>query len=156
MIEEQGRVIDVRDGYVWVETQRRSSCDKCSANTGCGTSVLSKVLGQRRTRVRALDPLGAKTGDDVVIGIEDAMLLRSSLAAYLVPLLGLMLGAVCGGALASRLGISNEIGSILCALAGLAAAIVWLTYHSRRTAHDRRYQPVVLRRAAHVIYSNQG
>ena len=156
MIEEQGRVIDVRDGYVWVETQRRSSCDKCSANAGCGTSVLSKVLGQRRTRVRALDPLGAKAGDEVVIGIEDAMLLRSSLAAYLVPLLGLLLGAMCGGALASALGISNEAGSILCALAGLAAAIVWLSYHSRRTSHDRRYQPVVLRRAAHVIYSNQG
>ena len=156
MIEEQGRVIDVHDGYVWVETQRRSSCDKCSANAGCGTSVLSRVLGQRRTRVRALDPLGAKAGDDVVIGIEDAMLLRSSLAAYLVPLLGLLLGAVCGGTLASTLGIPNEAGSILCALAGMAAGIVWLAYHSRRTAHDRRYQPVVLRRAAHIIYSNQG
>ncbi len=156
MIEEQGRVIDVQDGYVWVETQRRSSCDKCSVNAGCGTSVLSRVLGQRRTRVRALDPLGTKTGDEVVIGIEDAMLLRSSLAAYLVPLLGLLLGAVGGGTLAPVLGISNETGSILCALAGMAAGIIWLSYHSRRTSHDRRYQPVVLRRAAHVIYSNQG
>jgi sigma-E factor negative regulatory protein RseC len=156
MIEEQGRVIDVHDGYVWVETQRRSSCDKCSANTGCGTSVLSKVLGQRRTRVRALDSLGTKTGDEVVIGIEDAALLRSSLAAYLVPLLGLLLGALCGGTLAARLGISDEAGSILCALAGLAAGIVWLSYYARRTSHDRRYQPVVLRRTAHIIYSNQG
>lgn len=156
MIEEQGRVVDVRDGYVLVETQRRSSCDKCSVNAGCGTSVLSKVLGQKRTRVRALDPLGAKAGDDVVIGIEDAMLLRSSLAAYLVPLVGLLAGALGGGALASVFAISPEAGSILCALAGLAAGIVWLSYHSRRTARDRRYQPVVLRRAAHVIISNQG
>ncbi len=155
MIEEQGRVIDVRDGYVLVETQRQSSCGKCSLNTGCGTSVLSRVLGQRRTRVRALDSLGAKAGDEVVIGIEDTMLLRSSLAAYLVPLLGLLLGALGGSALAPTLGISNEAGSILCAFAGMAAGIVWLSYHSRRTAHDRRYQPVVLRRAAHVIYSNQ-
>ncbi len=156
MIEEQGLVIDVHDGYVWVETQRRSSCDKCSINGGCGTSVLSRVLGQRRTRVRALDPLGAKTGDEVVIGIEDAMLLRSSLAAYLVPMLGLLLGALCGGALATAFGISHEAGSILCALAGLAAGIVWLSRHSRSTSHDRRYQPVVLRRVAHLIYSNQG
>ena len=156
MIEEQGRVVAVYDGYVWVETQRRSSCDKCSVNAGCGTSVLSRILGQRRTRVRALDPIGAKAGDDVVIGIEDAMLLRSSLAAYLTPLLGLLLGAIGGGMLAPTLGIANEAGSILCALAGLAAGIAWLSYYSRRTAHDRRYQPVVLRRARPVIYSNQG
>ena len=156
MIEEQGRVLTVHDGYVWVETQRRSSCDKCSVNAGCGTSVLSRVLGQRRTRVRALDSLGAKAGDEVVVGVEDAMLLRSSLAAYLVPMLGLLLGAMCGRSLAAALTVSAEAGSILCALAGLGAGIIWLSYHSRRTAHDRRYQPVVLRRAVHVIHSTQG
>lgn len=156
MIEEHGRVLTVHDGYVWVETQRRSSCDKCSVNAGCGTSVLSRVLGQRRTRVRALDTLGAKAGEEVVVGVEDAMLLRSSLAAYLVPLLGLLLGAMCGRGLAATFAVSQEGGSILCALAGLAAGIVWLSYHSRRTAHDSRYQPVVLRRDAHVIHSNQG
>lgn len=156
MIEEHGRIITAHDGYAWVETQRRSSCDKCSANAGCGTSVLSRVLGQRRTRVRALDPLGAQAGDEVIIGIEDAMLVRSSLAAYLVPLLGLLLGALSGGALGRRLGLGEETGSILCALAGLAATLVWLRFHSRRTARDRRYQPVVLRRDTHIFYSNQG
>ncbi len=156
MLEEQGRIVEVRDGYVWVETLRRSSCGQCSINAGCGTSVLSRVLGQRRTRVRALDSLGSKTGDEVVIGIEDAMLLRGSLAAYLAPLLGLLLGAVSGARLAAGLAISGEAASILCALAGLAAGLVWLSFYARRTARDRRYQPVVLRRAPHIIFSNQG
>lgn len=154
MIEEHGRVIDAHDGYAWVETQRRSTCNTCSANAGCGTSVLSRVLGQRRTRVRALDPLGAHVGDEVVIGIEDATLLRSSLAAYLVPLLGLLVGAISGTSLAPMLGISAEAGSIFLGFVGIAAGIAWLSYHARQTRHDRRYQPVVLRRTNTYIFSN--
>ena len=116
--------------------------------------MLSRVLGQRRTRVRAIDPLGSHVGEEVVIGIEDATLLRSSLAAYLVPLLGLLAGAMSGTTLAPMLGVSAEIGSIILGLAGIGAGIVWLSYHARHKSHDRRYQPVVLRRTNTVIFSN--
>ena len=46
MIEENGRVVDVEDGYAWIETERRSTCGSCSANKGCGTATLAKVMGQ--------------------------------------------------------------------------------------------------------------
>ncbi len=154
MLEEQGRVVEVQAGFVWVETQRRSTCGACNLNGGCGTSVLSRVMGQRRTRVRALDSLGARVGEEVVIGIEDTMLLRGSLAVYAVPLVGLLAGAMLGAALAPRLGFAAESGSILLGLAGLGAGILWLTYYARRTRLDRRYQPVVLRRTGTLIFSN--
>lgn len=154
MLEEQGRVIEVQAGFVWVETQRRSTCGACNLNGGCGTSVLSRVMGQRRTRVRALDSLGARVGEEVIIGIEDTMLLRGSLAVYAVPLLGLLGGAVSGAALAPHWGWSAEGGSILFGLAGLGIGILWLARHARRTRLDRRYQPVVLRRTGTVIFSH--
>lgn len=154
MLEEQGRVIEVQAGFVWVETQRRSTCGACDLNGGCGTSVLSRVMGQRRTRVRALDSLGARVGEEVIIGIEDTMLLRGSLAVYAVPLLGLLGGAVSGAALAPHWGWSTEGGSILFGLAGLGIGILWLACHARRTRLDRRYQPVVLRRTGTVIFSH--
>lgn len=154
MLEEQGRVIEVQAGFVWVETQRRSTCGACNLNGGCGTSVLSRVMGRRRTRVRALDSLGARVGEEVVIGIEDSMLLRGSLAVYAVPLLGLLGGAVSGAALAPHWQWSAEAGSILFGLAGLGVGVLWLAFHARRTRLDRRYQPVVLRRTGTFIFSH--
>lgn len=154
MLEEQGRVIGVQAGFVWVETQRRSTCGACNLNGGCGTSVLSRVMGQRRTRVRALDSLGARVGDEVVIGIEDTMLLRGSLAVYAVPLLGLLGGAVSGAAFAPHWGWSAEGGSIVFGLTGLGLGILWLACYARRMQLDRRYQPVVLRRAGTIIFSH--
>lgn len=149
MIEESAQVVRIDEDGVWVETQRRSTCSGCAAEKGCGTAVLSKVLGNRRTQIRVLADMPLAVGDQVLIGIGEQALVRGSLAVYAVPLLLLLLGALLG-----RLGGGSglwhnaEAASLLLGLGGLAAGLLWLKRFTRHIQDDRDYQPVVLRRVA--------
>lgn len=147
MIEETGRVAAVEPGFAWVETRRQSSCGSCSARSGCGTSVLSRVLGQRTVRVRALDRIGAAVGDEVILGLDDGALLRGSFAVYMVPLLALIAGALIAETVAPQWGFGDGL-VMLGGVAGLAAGFLWLRLFSRRAGADARYQAVILRHAA--------
>lgn len=141
MIEEQGRVVALESGAVWVETLRKSTCSSCSANAGCGQGLLDRLgVGGRRGYVRALSDLPLRVGDAVVIGVREDLLVRGSLLVYLVPLLGLLVAA----GLAESLALGEPL-VILCAFAGLALAGLGVRWHSARTADDPGLQPVVLR-----------
>jgi sigma-E factor negative regulatory protein RseC len=158
MIEESARVIRLEGEYAWVETQRKSVCGSCSANKGCGTSVLGKVLGQRRSYVRVLNPVEAKLGEEVVVGLGERAFVTGSLAVYAIPLLALLLGAIAGDWLAGLYQWS-DIAAVAGGLGGLAAGFVWLWLFARRVGGDSRYQPVILRRVvsltprAHGVFS---
>lgn len=141
MIEEQGRVVAVEDGAVWVETLRRSTCSGCSANSGCGQGLMEKLgVGQRRGYVRALSDLQLAVGDGVTIGIREDLVLRSALRVYLLPLLGLFAGAM----LAEWLAL-DESFVILAGLSGFFATWWLVRWRSRCHEHDPACQPVVLR-----------
>jgi sigma-E factor negative regulatory protein RseC len=147
MLEETARVVAIEGRDTWVETQRRSSCASCSAQAGCGTSVLAKVLGQRRSRVRVLSDMPLRVGDQVVIGIHEQAMLRGSLAIYAVPIVLLLLGALAGRLGAERLlWGSAEAGSVILGCAGLLAGFMWVKRFTGSIRNDRKYQPVVLRR----------
>lgn len=146
MIEENAQVVAAEGEFVWVETQRQSTCGGCAANKACGTATLAKVLGTRRTRVRALNRNGAQIGDRVVVGIQEAALVRGSLAVYAVPLLALLAGGIVGSLLSARLLLQGEGLSLALGLLGLLGGLWWLKVFSHRIRGDSRYQPVVLRR----------
>jgi len=151
MIEERARVVQVDDSGIWVETQRQSACGQCNANKGCGTAVIAKVVGNKRSRVRVLDSgaAGVRVGDEVLIGIQEQALVRGSLAIYLAPLVSLFLFGLLGEMLGLQLGFENtELLSIVFGVAGLGAGFIWVRFFSRLVTRDPRYQPVLLRRAA--------
>lgn len=148
MIEETARVVAAEGEFVWVETQRQSTCGGCAARQGCGTATLAKVLGRRRTRVRALNRDAARVGDRVVVGIDEQALVRGSLAVYAVPLLGLLAGGVLGALVQTRLQLAGEALTLVAGVAGLIAGLLWVKGFTRRIRGDSRYQPVVLRRLA--------
>ena len=141
MIEEQGRVVAVEAGAVWVETLRRSTCSSCSANAGCGQGLMEKLgVGRQRGLVRALCDLQLQVGDAVVIGVREELLVRGSLLVYLLPLLCLFAAAV----LAQQWGLAEPL-VILAGFAGLAMGWLLVRWRSRLTAHEPALQPVVVR-----------
>ena len=146
MIEETAHVVAADGEFVWVETRRQSTCGSCAAKQGCGTSALAKVLGNRLARVRAINHGVAQVGDQVVIGIDEQALVRGSLAIYLVPLAGLLLGAVVGALMSTRLLVTGEGLTIGLGIAGLLLGLAWVRGFTRRIHNDSRYQPVVIRR----------
>ncbi len=149
MIEEHAQVIALENNDVWVETQRRSACGQCAANKGCGTATLARVLGNKRSQVRTLNPQATSVavGDEVVIGINEQALVRGSLAVYTVPLLMLFVFGFLGQLLSTQLLMTNQdILPIVLGLSGLLLGFVWVRRFTRRIADDARYQPVLLRR----------
>ncbi len=147
MIEETAVVSAVEGGYAWVETQRKPACAACNLNKGCGTSVLAKVLGAKRSRLRVLNRHALKPGDVVVIGIEETALVRGSLALYAFPLLVMFLGAGLGFAIFQGMDAEYSDGwQILFSLAGLAGGFLLLRRFTAGWHRSRHYQPVVLRR----------
>ena len=148
MIEETGRVVSIRGEMAEVETQRRSVCGHCSADGACGTSQIARYVGNRRLLVQTYNPIGAKPGDQVIIGVPDGALLEAAFFAYLIPLVVMIGGAMAGAGIAGLVGPAYEQPmSVLGGLSGLAAAIAWLPrlLRSRRPGEDKR--PKILRRA---------
>lgn len=149
MIEESARIVEVQDDFVWVETQRKSTCGSCSANKGCGTAVLAKVLGAKRTRIKVLNTLSAHAGEEVIIGLHENAMVSGSFAVYAVPLLSMLIFALIGETFNARLGVTQTEGmTILFGLAGLMGGFLWLRHYAVSISKDTRYQPVILRRVA--------
>ena len=147
MMEENARVVALQTGFVWAETERKSACGACSLNKGCGSAVLARLMGSRRTRIKAMNTLPVAVGDEVVLGLAEDALIRGSLVLYALPLLTLLLGAFIGEYASSMLRLeSGETWVMLCALAGLGAGFAVVRVFARRISDDARYQPVVLRR----------
>lgn len=141
MIEEQGRVVAVEPGAVWVETLRKSTCSSCSANAACGQGLMERLgVGRQRGYLRALSQLQLSVGDSVVIGVREDLLVRSSLLVYLFPLLGLLAAALA----AESLELAEPL-VILAGLAGLFCTWLLVRWRASRFADDPELQPVVLR-----------
>lgn len=145
MIEERGRVVALEEGAVWVETLRQSACGACSAQKGCGQSALAK-MGQKPMHVRALTDDTLAVGDEITIGIPEDILLKSSLMAYLMPLL-----AAFAVASAARYSMGTEGFIALGGLLGLALGFLGVHLHSLRVRHDPRYHPVVLQQCSPAV-----
>ncbi len=145
MIEEEGIVIELNGEYAEVEAWQKSACGHCSARKGCGTSLLASLLGRRPRRFPAINRAGARPGDRVIVGVDAGALQAASFLMYLVPLLGLIGGALAGTWL-SRLLVTadGELLSILLGVAGMALALLLVRRRFGR-AGNRRFQAVVLR-----------
>jgi len=154
MIEESAIVTRTAEGIAWVQTRRKTACGGCSLNKGCGVSVLEKMLGDRNTTLKVIDPVSTQPGDEVTIGIHESALVKGSIAVYIVPLLAMILFAIFGSAVvAPWYGLPAEGSSIVMALLGLVVGFGWVSVFSRRIKQDSRYQPVILHKTGHASVS---
>ncbi|MDM9653117.1 SoxR reducing system RseC family protein [Pseudomonas wenzhouensis] len=141
MIEEQGRVVALESGAVWVETLRKSTCSSCSANAACGQGLMDRLgVGRQRGYVRALTQAQLAVGDTVIIGVREDLLVRSSILVYLLPLLGLFAAAL----LAEGLMLPESL-VIVAGQSGLLLSWLLVRWRAARVAENPALQPVVLR-----------
>lgn len=130
-IEELAIVAAVDGDYAWVETQRRSTCDGCQVNAGCGPAVLSKVLGVKRNRVRVRNTLDARLGNQVIVALNQNALSRGAQLVYGLPLAVMIVGAILGAKLGQSISPATaEISSVMFAIAGL----VWALHATKKYA----------------------
>lgn len=144
MMEQDATVLASEGDSAQVEIARTPACSGCAEQAACGTAAVGKWLSRRRLEVRVHNPIGALPGDRVVIGISEGALTWASVAAYLVPVLGLLLGAGTAQALLDS--GAGEAAVIVGGGAGLAAGLAWLAGFAKRRRRDPAFRAVVLRR----------
>jgi len=152
LLKEKAFIVGVEDGVAWVETQRKTSCGSCQARKSCGTSVLQKVLGNKRTQLKVNNPHYYSVGDEVVLGLNEGALVKGSLLLYALPLFAMFGFAFAGFILFRFLGAEFSEGySILFSLAGLGLGFWYVALSSRRLADDVDYQAEILEKVEQAV-----
>jgi sigma-E factor negative regulatory protein RseC len=144
MIEETGRVLSIEEGFADVETIRTSSCTSCRARHGCGHHAIAQVSSANRMRMRAIDPIAVEVGQEVVVGIPEDTLLQASAWMYLVPLLGLV-----GGAILPSLWNGGSGIAVILSIIGFAGGLLLARNKSEQEANNLDYYPKILRIASY-------
>ena len=149
MLEEHAIVLSISpnshklsDSIAVLEIERRTACGLCGKTRGCGNSIWGKLFAHQSTAFKAQNPITAKVGDSVVVGINERALLKSALLLYIAPLVTMMIGAILMNEL-----MHNNAGSILGALIGLMLGFVWVKGHTTASRYFLEQQPVILRLA---------
>jgi len=146
MLEEDALIVDLEDGFIWVEAMSQSSCNHCSANQGCGTASLQKWFNRSPNRLRMANKPGFSVGDKVVIGIPEQALVKGSLMIYMFPLLALIAGAMLGALVNDWLGWDfKEVASIIAGFASFAVCFRSIQRYTLKFANRADYQPILLR-----------
>ena len=123
MIEEQAIVIKASKERVTLEVVRSQPCGLCGQVRGCGNSIWGKIFSHQSGHIETHNKLNAKLGDIVILGIDETLMLKSSLMLYGVPLLLMFLGMVIANSFAKE---TIELYTLLGAVLGLTLGVVMI------------------------------
>ena len=123
MIEEQAIVIKASKERVTLEVVRSKPCGLCGQVRGCGNSIWGKIFSHQSGQIETHNKLNAKLGDIVILGIDETLMLKSSLMLYGVPLLLMFLGMVIANSFAKE---TIELYTLIGAVLGLSLGVVMI------------------------------
>jgi len=141
MVEENAKVLKVEGDVVWVQAIQQSACGSCQAQKGCGHSLLAKT-GQRQIDLPvARNGLEVSVNDQVVIGVPEQAILKSSMLMYGVPLGAMLVVAT----IMSLLGLT-ELMVILGSFISLLVGFFWVARHAK-TLSIEAWHPKLISKA---------
>lgn len=122
MIEQQGRIVAVADGYARVRLGGMSGCASCDEGKGCGAGVFGKLLRRNPVELELENSIGALNGQGVMVGIPERLFLSLVYRFYLFPLLAGLAGAAVAYYLSGLIGTSQGSADAVTLLGGLSCA----------------------------------
>lgn len=137
---EKGIVEKAEDGWTWVLTQRKGACNTCGHKGAC-----HMVEGSDRMVVKARNTARAQIGDEVEIFLSTRTHLKTVFIVYMVPVLGLLAGAILASNLSLFLGLNEKWGMALFPILGLVLAFLLVRLFEARMKARRELIPVVSR-----------
>lgn len=140
MSAERGIVEKVEPGWAWVKTKRSSACASCDSRHHC-----SVVEGGDQMVVKAQNMAQAKPGDEVELYLSTKTKLKSTAIVYLIPVLGIFVGAFSANPLSNALGLNSSLGMVMFTLTGLVAAVFLMRYLANRMTANQALTPLVKR-----------
>ena len=146
MIEEEATIIDHNKEFLWVEAQRKSGCNHCNSTSSCTTSVLAKIFPEKTSVFRLKNQLQLKTGDQVIIGIPDEVLLKSAIWIYLLPLIAMIAGALISN------GINfSDFGQFISAITAMTLSFYFIRYYFSNKEKTHDLTPVLLKKIPQTV-----
>lgn len=104
--------------------EQQTSCSSCSSQKSCGTGVVTKAIGNKSLSWHLRTEKNVQVGQVVEIGFPESSLIKSAMAVYLLPLFGLILGAMVGHFLLTPLTAGGE-GIVILASVLFAGGGMW-------------------------------
>lgn len=143
MIEESAIVVKIENHQVWIEGESISVCGGCQQKASCTTNALGSVLKKKSVLVDT--DIQLKTGDQVMVAIDENLLLRASLLLYLVPLIALFIGAGLADGLVAE---TTQYADIWIASSAIASFLVslWIINKAQCLLIMSYTRPVVVRK----------
>ncbi|MBE5768395.1 MAG: hypothetical protein E7333_02215 [Clostridiales bacterium] len=121
-----GEVTQIKGNMLEVTFCRPSDCEKCHACHGGAKQTSLMVKGQ------------ANIGDRVVVEIPTRTVMKASVLAYGLPLVGLFLGMILAGVLFPE---SGDTGALLGAVIGLTLPLLGIVITEKIRASSPQWQP---------------
>jgi sigma-E factor negative regulatory protein RseC len=143
MSAERGIVEKVESGWAWVKTKRSSACSSCGSRHHCLTTGGDQMV------VKAQNSARAKKGDEVELYLSLKTKLKGTAIVYLIPVLGIFVGAFSANPLSTAFGLNPSLGMAVFTLTGLVAAIFLMRYLANRMDSEQSLVPIVKR----VVFS---
>ncbi len=139
-MEKSARIVKIHGEIATVIVKQQNACSVCSVNSLCGTSVLSSIF-TRKAEFDVINEAGAKVGDEVYLEISDAVLIKASIAMYLLPILFLLAGAIIGEKFLYTLA-NAEVASIIGGVTGFFLGILFYKSYSKRLKESMDNTPI--------------
>lgn len=142
MFTEIGQVIAVEGDTAWVQTQSKTGCSSCQVSSTCGSGIVNKAFSHKVFVTPLKNTLNAHINDEVEVGIPEDLVLKASLAVYLLPLICLMLAIGLSSLLLPEL---TELGSIISAALGLTVGFLLVRWLVKHRSNQQKLEPKLMK-----------
>lgn len=140
MVTETGVVFKSGIDTAWVRTVRTNACEHCAEKQTCQT-----LGGGKEMEVEALNPVGAREGDRVVLSFRSASLFKLSFLIYIFPVLAMIAGAVVGQSAGPSYGLDESAASVIGCFLAFGAAFLLIRLIGGRISGKETYRPKIIR-----------
>lgn len=142
MAHTRGLVIKIKEGGIaQVVTDRKNACGGCGSAHSCHS-----CLSNSKMMTEALNSAGAKEGDLVDINLNSGLVLKGAAIMYLIPIAGIMMGAIIGSFISGILGVDETTSAIIFSILGLCLGFMTTAFISKQMSEKNRFTPVIIQR----------
>lgn len=141
MAIEEGVVTGIEKSYALVKVVRKAACAHCPSAGSC------HIESDRDMLVRALNEAGARVGQRVKLFIPPGSVLAASFLLYLVPLFGLLMGAVIGKLAVAPFfpNLSSELLAAGIGLITMSGIFLGIRFYDQHRTQKEKYIPKVIK-----------
>jgi sigma-E factor negative regulatory protein RseC len=131
MIEQQGRVLAVRNGLADIRLGGTTGCARCDAGRGCGAGIFGRLLKRSPVVLSLENTVDARQDQPVIVGIPETAFLQLVSRLYLYPLLAGIAGAAAGFYISTLGNFSTGNADLVTLLGGVVSGAIILVWSGR-------------------------